>query len=170
MFSVEWVWCSGSEMAGWQNGSCRGLQILLYRFNSGTGLQDLFRLSSAVEQSAVNRLVVGSNPTVGANKKDLPFGRFFCCYQMARWEPTKKLVRRQVKGERPCAGRQSRWTRRKRKAEQSDSPLAGGFFYGWRMFIKFPSSSYISYQFSWPTAFLRYNFSYRLSNFSDCKG
>ncbi len=27
-----------SELAGWQNGSCRGLQILLYRFNSGTGL------------------------------------------------------------------------------------------------------------------------------------
>ena len=29
----------------------------------------LFRLSSAVEQSAVNRLVVGSNPTAGAIKK-----------------------------------------------------------------------------------------------------
>ena len=26
-------------MAGWQNGLCRGLQILLYRFDSGTGLQ-----------------------------------------------------------------------------------------------------------------------------------
>lgn len=25
-------------LAGWQNGSCRGLQILLYRFDSGTGL------------------------------------------------------------------------------------------------------------------------------------
>ena len=25
--------------AGWQNGLCRGLQILLYRFDSGTGLQ-----------------------------------------------------------------------------------------------------------------------------------
>ena len=61
----------GSELAGWQNGSCRGLQILLYRFNSGTGLQT-FRLSSAVEQSAVNRSVVGSNPTVGAKKKSHP--------------------------------------------------------------------------------------------------
>ncbi len=47
---------------------CRGLQIRLYRFDSGTGLHEiLFRLSSAVEQSAVNRLVVGSNPTAGAN-------------------------------------------------------------------------------------------------------
>lgn len=25
-------------MAGWQNGLCEGLQILLYRFNSGSGL------------------------------------------------------------------------------------------------------------------------------------
>ena len=25
-------------MAGWQNGSCRGLQILVYWFDSGTGL------------------------------------------------------------------------------------------------------------------------------------
>ena len=55
-------------MAGWQNGLCRGLQILLYRFNSGTGLQR-FRLSSAVEQSAVNRSVVRSNRTVGAKVK-----------------------------------------------------------------------------------------------------
>ena len=37
----------------------------------------LFRLSSAVEQSAVNRLVVGSNPTVGANKKTSLLGGFF---------------------------------------------------------------------------------------------
>lgn len=70
MVFVEWVWYLLYELAGWQNGSCRGLQILLYRFNSGTGLQSLFRLSSAVEQSAVNRLVVGSNPTVGAITKE----------------------------------------------------------------------------------------------------
>ena len=68
-----------SELAGWQNGSCRGLQILLYRFNSGTGLHKIFRLSSAVEQSAVNRLVVGSNPTVGAKtQKSHPYGWLFC--------------------------------------------------------------------------------------------
>ena len=71
-------------MAGWQNGLCRGLQILLYRFDSGTGLQrnnekvlafaeffcynsHCFQRSSVVEQSAVNRLVVGSSPTAGAN-------------------------------------------------------------------------------------------------------
>ena len=27
------------KKAGWQNGLCRGLQILLYWFDSGTGLQ-----------------------------------------------------------------------------------------------------------------------------------
>ena len=49
---------------------CRGLQILLYRFDSGTGLHEiLFRLSSAVEQSAVNRLVACSNQAAGAIKK-----------------------------------------------------------------------------------------------------
>lgn len=58
-------------MAEWL---CRGLQILLYRFDSGFGLQKLlFRDSSAVEQSAVNRLVVGSNPTRGANNKNPSF-------------------------------------------------------------------------------------------------
>lgn len=39
----------------------------------------IFRLSSAVEQSAVNRLVVGSNPTVGAKtQKSHPQGWLFC--------------------------------------------------------------------------------------------
>ena len=48
---------------------------LYTRFNSGTGLQNsflphiLFRLSSAVEQSAVNRLVACSNQAAGAIKK-----------------------------------------------------------------------------------------------------
>lgn len=69
-------------MAGWQSGSCRGLQILVHRFNSGTGLQIhslphlLFRLSSAVEQSAVNRLVACSNQAAGANKKPPLWGGF----------------------------------------------------------------------------------------------
>ena len=54
-------------MAEWL---CGGLQILIYRFDSGFGLQRfLFRDSSAVEQPAVNRLVVGSNPTRGATLK-----------------------------------------------------------------------------------------------------
>ena len=66
------------RMAGWQSGSCRGLQILVHRFNSGTGLQIYFyrisfRLSSAVEQSAVNRLVACSNQAAGANKKSTTF-------------------------------------------------------------------------------------------------
>ena len=71
-------------LAGWQNGLCRGLQILLYRFNSGTGLQNLFRLSSAVEQSAVYRLVACSNQAAGDIKKNTIFqdGVFFYgfCY------------------------------------------------------------------------------------------
>ena len=67
----------GTRLAGWQSGSCRGLQILVHRFNSGTGLQILFRLSSAVEQSAVNRLVACSNQAAGAIKKDLPCGGLF---------------------------------------------------------------------------------------------
>ena len=57
-------------MAEWL---CGGLQILIYRFDSGFGLQRfLFRDSSAVEQPAVNRLVVGSNPTRGATFEKLP--------------------------------------------------------------------------------------------------
>ena len=73
-------------MAGWQNGLCRGLQILLYWFNSGTGLQEKsFQRSSVVEQSAVNRSVVGSSPTAGAIKKDPVWGLFFMC---SIWEGT----------------------------------------------------------------------------------
>ena len=75
-------------MAGWQSGSCRGLQILVHRFNSGTGLQKfihyriLFRLSSAVEQSAVNRLVACSNQAAGAIKKHHLLSKmvFFLCF------------------------------------------------------------------------------------------
>ena len=37
----------------------------------------LFRLSSAVEQSAVNRLVACSNQAAGANKKTTLLGGFF---------------------------------------------------------------------------------------------
>ena len=51
----------------------------------------LFRLSSAVEQSAVNRLVVGSNPTVGAKEtKRSPLWRPFCFLNFGyRLEPTE---------------------------------------------------------------------------------
>ena len=69
------------RLAGWQSGSCRGLQILVHRFNSGTGLQKcftvLFRLSSAVEQSAVNRSVACSNQAAGAKKNPTLMVGFF---------------------------------------------------------------------------------------------
>ena len=39
--------------------------------------KDLFQRSSVVEQSAVNRSVVGSSPTAGAIKKDPIWGLFF---------------------------------------------------------------------------------------------
>lgn len=38
-------------MAGWQNGLCRGLQILLYWFDSGTGLQKKTYLQKKVKKS-----------------------------------------------------------------------------------------------------------------------
>ena len=46
--------------------SCSGLQIRVRRFDSGLGLQAVVRRSSMAEHSAVNRRVVGSNPTAGA--------------------------------------------------------------------------------------------------------
>ena len=48
----------------------------------------LFRLSSAVEQSAVNRLVVGSIPTVGA-KNNLPEKEGFF-YTYVKTKPPEK--------------------------------------------------------------------------------
>ena len=43
----------------------------------------LFRLSSAVEQSAVNRLVACSNQAAGANKKTTQQGGFFIGFLLA---------------------------------------------------------------------------------------
>lgn len=37
-------------LAGWQSGSCRGLQILVHRFNSGTGLQQILPYYSGLAQ------------------------------------------------------------------------------------------------------------------------
>ncbi len=88
-------------MAGWQSGSCRGLQILVHRFNSGTGLQNftVFRLSSAVEQSAVNRLVACSNQAAGAIKKILTLVvSIFFMYRLPR-ENRRACSEREV-GER----------------------------------------------------------------------
>ena len=79
---------------------CRGLQILVRRFDSGLGLQkcvvmdfffcyttsELFKLiqvflgSSVVEQAAVNRSVAGSSPARGANlsgKEGVGVSNFF---------------------------------------------------------------------------------------------
>ena len=55
----------------------------------------LFRLSSAVEQSAVNRLVVGSNPTVGANKRKTSLVEvfFYCPGRMRTNEKSAADVR-----------------------------------------------------------------------------
>lgn len=86
-FMLNWIYFLPSMVARglvaeWL---CRGLQILVYRFNSGTGLhQVLFRLSSVVEQSAVNRLVAGSSPAVGANKKKPSFKKAFFIARYAR--------------------------------------------------------------------------------------
>lgn len=96
----------------------------------------IFRLSSAVEQSAVNRLVVGSNPTVGANKKDLPFGRFFLLLPDGAMRTNEKLVRRQAKGGCQDAGRlqaDEREGNAKRNnptvgAKTQKSHPSGGFF------------------------------------------
>ena len=60
------------ELAGWQNGyaeDCKSFDIGSIPVPASIVL---FRLSSVVEQSAVNRSVVGSSPTVGANEKELP--------------------------------------------------------------------------------------------------
>src|ERR1700687_4586892 len=68
----------GGRMAEWL---CRGLQILVQRFDSASGLHEtrprpvgnspgraLIPGSSVVEQAAVNRWVDGSNPSRGANQ------------------------------------------------------------------------------------------------------
>ena len=64
--------------AEWQNGyaeDCKSLDIGSIPVSAS---KRFFRDSSAVEQSAVNRLVVGSNPTRGAIKKPvLNQGGFF---------------------------------------------------------------------------------------------
>src|SRR4051794_26800454 len=75
---------NGGPVAEW---SCRGLQILARRFDSGPGLQRRRGVASpgarwyrpprcsgvaqSVEQAAVNRWVVGSSPTAGANRSRL---------------------------------------------------------------------------------------------------
>ena len=67
-------------MAGWQSGyaeDCKSFYIGSIPVPASR-IRMLFRLSSAVEQSAVNRSVVGSNPTAGAKVKH-PKGCFFLC-------------------------------------------------------------------------------------------
>ena len=78
-------------MAGWQSGyaeDCKSFYIGSIPVPASK--KKLFRLSSAVEQSAVNRSVVGSNPTAGAIKtKAIPWGGF-CFYLLwFGFEPTR---------------------------------------------------------------------------------
>ena len=51
--------------------------------------KDLFQRSSVVEQSAVNRSVVGSSPTAGAIKKDPIWGLFFYAFYVEKKKPLK---------------------------------------------------------------------------------
>ena len=56
---------------------CKSLYIGSIPVPASKSFFTVFRLSSAVEQSAVNRLVACSNQAAGAKKKK-PAGRFFC--------------------------------------------------------------------------------------------
>ena len=61
------------KLAGWQNGyaeDCKSFDIGSIPVPAS---KVLFRLSSVVEQSAVNRLVAGSSPAVGAILKGASF-------------------------------------------------------------------------------------------------
>ena len=51
--------------------------------------KDLFQRSSVVEQSAVNRSVVGSSPTAGAIKRDPFWGLFFYAFYVGKKKPLK---------------------------------------------------------------------------------
>ena len=45
-------------MAGWQNGSCRGLQILVYWFDSGTDLQKKQKNEKSTCKKFLNRVFI----------------------------------------------------------------------------------------------------------------
>lgn len=50
-------------MIEWQSGLCSSLQSYVHWFDSSLGLFIIkFSISSTAERSAVNRMVVGSNP------------------------------------------------------------------------------------------------------------
>ena len=80
--------------AEWQNGyaeDCKSLDIGSIPVSAS---KNFFRDSSAVEQSAVNRLVVGSNPTRGANKNPVPDfqGRVFVYrYSDVVWRKRERI-------------------------------------------------------------------------------
>ncbi len=125
-------------MAGWQSGSCRGLQILVHRFNSGTGLQIhslphlLFRLSSAVEQSAVNRLVACSNQAAGANKKPPLWGGFLLAITIWSGGDPKETCSKRIVGasyseRKPYDARRTRLREYPIWHPYNPNPLWGGF-------------------------------------------
>ena len=71
-------------LAGWQNGyaeDCKSFDIGSIPVPAS---KILFRLSSVVEQSAVNRLVAGSSPAVGAilRKTFSVLRRSFLCFKI----------------------------------------------------------------------------------------
>ena len=69
--------------AGWQSGyaeDCKSFYIGSIPVPASKYV--LFRLSSAVEQSAVNRLVVGSNPTAGAIQRLANLAQAFFIFVM----------------------------------------------------------------------------------------
>ena len=68
-------------------------------------LTALFRLSSAVEQSAVNRLVACSNQAAGAIKKNTIFRMVFFFYgsgYLSEWRPTGACLERVVGSNEPA--------------------------------------------------------------------
>ena len=71
-------------LAGWQNGyaeDCKSFDIGSIPVPAS---KVLFRLSSVVEQSAVNRLVAGSSPAVGAILQETfsVLRRSFLCFKI----------------------------------------------------------------------------------------
>ena len=85
---------------------CKSLYIGSIPVPASKSFFTVFRLSSAVEQSAVNRLVACSNQAAGANKKTpaiwwVFFFIDFCCFAENRRLPVR--IRLEDKNN-PCSG------------------------------------------------------------------
>ena len=62
--SLAYAWF---DLRDWPFALMTAINVMFLVMTSGCILFRLFQCSSAAESSAVNRLVVGSNPTTGAN-------------------------------------------------------------------------------------------------------